>query len=366
MDKSEEEKLSTFRDQIDEIDSQLLGLFNNRAEIAQMVAEIKKAHGGDELTVFYRPDREAQILDRIRAANRGPLSSTQIDHLFKELIACCRSLEQQITIAYLGPAGTYTEAAALKQFGHLALTRALMSIDEVFREVEAGSSNYGIVPVENTTDGMVKHTADCLMFSDLKICAELEMPIHQAFLVPRDQEEENVEIIYSHEQSLAQCRTWLRTNYPGVQQQAVSSNAAAAKLVSESVGAAAIAGEIAAKPYNLVVKYRNIEDSLDNKTRFLVLGREDVGPSGRDKTSILVSTRNEPGALFRVLEPFHRHNISLSRIEARPSKMSSWTYVFFIDFDGHRESAAIRNVLTEVENVASELKTLGSYPKADD
>ena len=364
MKKSEEKKLSSFREQIDAIDSQLLGLFNNRAEIAQRVAEIKQEHQNDDPIVYYRPEREAQILERMLSANSGPLSSAQIDHLFREVISCCRSLEQRISVAYLGPTGTYTEAAVIKQFGRFASTQALVSIDEVFREVEAGNSNYGIVPVENSTEGMVKHTADCLMFSDLRICAEIEMPIHQAFLVGRGRETEEIEIIYSHEQSLAQCRTWLRTNYPKAELRAVSSNAAAAKLVSKAAGAAAVAGEMAAAPYNLAVKDRNIEDSLDNKTRFLVLGQQDVSPSGSDKTSILVSTRNEPGALFRVLEPFHRHDISLSRIEARPSKTSSWTYVFFIDFEGHQESEEIRNVLEEVKKVSSELKSLGSYPKA--
>lgn len=364
----EEKDLASIRERIDAIDRQLLALLNDRAKCAELVAEIKASTPSDDPPVYYRPEREAQILGRLRADNTGPLSDDDIERLFREVISCCLSLEQPLTIAYLGPTGTYTEAAAIKQFGHFAKARALSSIDEVFREVESGSAHYGVVPVENSTDGLVKHTADCFMLSHLNICAEVELPIHQAFLVPRGHEDDEIDVIYSHEQSLAQCRAWLNAHYPNVAQQAVASNAVAARMANESVNeskrAAAIAGEVAAEHYQLSIKQTNIEDDADNKTRFLVIGQQDVGPSGHDKTSILVSTRNEPGALYNVLEPFHRHGISLSRIETRPSKTSSWSYVFFIDFEGHQSAREIDAVLTDVRKVATEVKSLGSYPRA--
>ncbi len=356
--------LESVRQRIDAIDRDLQRLLNERAACALTVAEIKHAEPGDQPPVFYRPEREAQILARIREENSGPLSDDAIARLFREIISCCLNLEQPLTIAYLGPPGTYTEAAAVKQFGHFASTRALASIDEVFREVESEGAHYGVVPVENSTEGMVNHTLDCFMESPVLICAEVELPIHHALLVNARAVDEPVTEIISHAQSLAQCRGWLDAHYPSIPRTAVNSNAEAARQAAERPGVAAVAGEMAAERYGLRILAARIEDQPDNKTRFLVIGRQKVGPSGRDKTSILVSTRNEPGALYKVLEPFHRHGISLTRIETRPAKSGSWSYVFFIDFDGHQSEPRIERVLDDVRQVAMEVRSLGSYPQA--
>jgi chorismate mutase/prephenate dehydratase len=356
--------LESLRARIDAIDGELTRLLNERAACALQVGEIKQAEPGGEAPVFYRPEREAQILARIRENNPGPLPDQTRAGLFREIISCCLNLEQPLTIAYLGPAGTYTETAAVKQFGRFVRTRALASIDEVFREVEADAVHYGVVPVENSTEGMVNHTLDCFMDSALTICAEVELPIHHALMVSASAAAAPIEEIVSHSQSLAQCRSWLDAHYPGVTRTPVNSNAEAARLVADAPGRAAIAGEMAAERYGLRILASNIEDHADNKTRFLVIGKQRVGPSGRDKTSILVSTRNEPGALYQVLGPFHEHGISLSRIETRPAKSGSWSYVFFIDFDGHQSDPAIQKVLAEVGEVAMEVRSLGSYPQA--
>jgi chorismate mutase/prephenate dehydratase len=363
-----DDSLEAIRARIDDIDRELTRLLNERATCALKVGEIKQAEPNGEAPVYYRPEREAQILARIKEENPGPLSDADLAKLFREVISCCLNLEQPLTVAYLGPAGTYTESAAIKQFGHFAKTRAMTSIDEVFREVESDGVHYGVVPVENSTEGMVNHTLDCFMESTLRICAEVELPIHHALLVRAapgtDAEADTIDEIVSHSQSLAQCRAWLDAHYPGIPRTPVNSNAEAAMLVAEAHGKAAIAGEMAADRYGLRILASNIEDHADNKTRFLVIGKQKVGPSGRDKTSILVSTRNEPGALYQVLGPFHDHGISLSRIETRPAKSGSWSYVFFIDFDGHQSDPAIQAVLKEVAKVAMEVRPLGSYPQA--
>ncbi len=356
--------LEAVRHRIDAIDRELTRLLSERAACALRVGEIKQAEPGGEAPVYYRPEREAQILARIQADNPGPLSDSDLARLFREVISCCLNLEQPLTIAYLGPPSTYTETATIKQFGHFARTRSLASIDEVFREVESDGAHYGVVPVENSTEGMVNHTLDCFMDSTLRICAEVELPIHHALMVAAGADGEPITEILSHSQSLAQCRSWLDAHYPGINRTAVNSNGEAARLAADQPGKAAIAGEMAAERYGLRILASNIEDHADNKTRFLVIGKQKVGPSGRDKTSLLVSTRNEPGALYQVLGPFHNHGISLSRIETRPAKSGSWSYVFFIDFDGHLSEPAIQKVLAEVEEVAMEVRPLGSYPQA--
>jgi len=357
--------LDSVRERIDAIDRDLQRLLNERASCAMRVAEIKqRAQPSEESPVYYRPEREAQILSRLQEENEGPLGDQDVARLFREIISCCLNLEQPLTISYLGPAGTYTEAAAIKQFGHFVTTRAAESIDEVFREVESEGAHYGIVPVENSTEGMVNHTLDCFMESPLNICAEIELPIHHAFLVSQKHTDQAITEIISHSQSLAQCRSWLNAHYPGIPRTPVNSNAEAARQVMNNPNAAAVAGTMAAETYGLRILAAAIEDHPDNKTRFLVIGRQKVGPCGRDKTSLLVSTRNEPGALYKVLEPFHRHSISLTRIETRPAKSGSWSYVFFIDFDGHQSDSLIKTVLKEIADVSMEVRSLGSYPQA--
>ncbi|MCH1550860.1 MAG: prephenate dehydratase [Pseudomonadales bacterium] len=360
---TDDSKLQPLRDRIDEIDRSLLGLLNERAQCALDVGEIKKGRSSEDPPVFYRPEREAQILLSLMAQNKGPLPDQDVTRLFREVISCCLNLEQPLTVAYFGPEGTYTEAAAIKQFGHFATTRPLASIDEVFREVEGRSVHYGVVPVENSTEGMVNQTLDCFLTSRVKICAEVELPIHHAFLRHRESSQE-VTKIFSHAQSLAQCRGWLDRHYPGVPRVAVASNAEAARLAKDQVDVAAIAGEVAADHYDLRVLSTRIEDQPDNKTRFLVLGNQEVGSSGADKTSILVSVRNEPGALLRVLTPFDHQGISLTRIETRPARSGDWSYVFFIDFDGHLNDANAKRVMDAIQEVAFEVRPLGSYPKS--
>ena len=363
------DELRELRGRIDAVDRQLRALLNERAAYAEQVAGVKARSETGEPPVYYRPEREAEILARLREENEGPLSDAQIEGLFREIISCCLSLEQPLTIACLGPAGTYTEAAAIKQFGHFVKMRTLASVSEVFRDVESGAAHYGVVAVENSTDGMVKQTPDCFVTSSLTICAEIELPIHHSLLVRRAAEPgEIVEIveICSHEQSLAQCCHWLDVNYPTVSRRPVASNAEAARIAAETPGVAAIAGETAADRYGLDTVYVGIEDQTGNKTRFFVIGNQEVEPTGRDRTSIIVSTRNEPGALYKILAPFKRHNINLRRLEPRPSQTSSWDYVFFIDFDGHRNDDTVGRVLAELDAVATGVKNLGSYPRALD
>ena len=356
--------LSEVRVAIDAIDVQLLKLLNERAKCAEQVAEIKSRDASAAGPVFYRPEREAQIFDRLREINTGPLANDTVERLFREVISGCLALEVPLAIAYLGPTGTYTESAAIKQFGQFARRRALGSIDEVFREVESGAVHYGVVPVENSTEGMVNHTLDCFVGSKLKICAEVELPIHHALLLPKEGDSKAVKRIVSHQQSLAQCRRWLDAHFAGIERVAVSSNAEAARMVADDPTLACVAGEMAADTYGLSIYMSSIEDEPNNVTRFLVLGDQEVGVSGQDKSSLLVSTRNEPGALVKILEPFQRHGISLTRIETRPSKTGNWSYVFFIDFDGHAEESRITAVLEEIGDVVMDMRLLGSYPKA--
>ncbi len=358
--------LARIRERIDTIDGDLQKLLNERASLALEVGKVKQTHQDGEATVYYRPEREAEILVRLKERNRGPLSDRNIERLFREIVSCCRSLEQPLNVAYLGPPGTYTELAVLAQFGQFVQNEPLAGIEDVFRAVESERAHYGVVPVENSTEGMVNHTLDCFIDTQpvIGICGEVELPIHHAFLV-HPQNDGRIERILSHEQSLAQCRGWLDAHYPGVERLAVASNAEAAQQVSQNAAVAAVAGELAAKRYGLRVAAERIQDRRDNKTRFLVIGRQYVGASGRDKTSILVSTKNVPGALYRVLEPFHRHDISLSRIETRPAPSGDWSYVFFIDFDGHQADEIVQRALAEVGEVALEVRRLGSYPRSE-
>jgi chorismate mutase/prephenate dehydratase len=362
---SEEKKLRALRDRIDSIDEDIGRLISERAACAQEVAEVKKTRdpsGQDVL--FYRPEREAQVLRKAMERNQGPLSNEEMARLFREIMSACLALEHPIKVAYLGPEGTFTQQAALKHFGHSAVALPFSVIDEVFREVEAGAVNYGVVPVENSTEGVVNHTLDNFMGSNLKICGEVELRIHHNLMVSDVTNVNSISRIYSHAQSLAQCRKWLDAHYPNAERIAVSSNAEAAKRLKGEWNAAAIAGSMAAELYDLQIIAEKIEDEPDNSTRFLIIGTQKVPSSGVDKTSLLVTMRNEPGALHNLLEPFHRHSIDLTRVESRPSRTGAWSYVFFIDFTGHAEDPEVSKVLKEVASRAADLKLLGSYPKA--
>ena len=362
---NEEQKLQQLRERIDAIDEQIGRLISDRATCAQDVAAVKQNATADpEDLAYYRPEREAQVLRRAMEQNKGPLSNEEMARLFREIMSACLALEQPVKVAFLGPEGTFTQQAALKHFGHSAVALPFSAIDEVFREVEAGAVQYGVVPVENSTEGVVNHTLDNFMTSNLKICGEVELRIHHNLLISDVTNVNSITRIYSHAQSLAQCRKWLDAHYPNAERVAVSSNAEAARRLKGEWNAAAIAGSMAADLYELKVLAEKIEDEPDNSTRFLVIGTQSVPPSGDDKTSLVVAMRNAPGALYSLLEPFHRRNIDLTRVESRPSRTGAWTYVFFIDFSGHAEDPEIKNVLDEVAERAADLKLLGSYPKA--
>ena len=354
------DKLNNLRDRIDRLDQKIADLISERAQCAQEIATVKKAD--EETALFCRPEREAQVLRAVMERNQGPLDNEEMGRLFREIMSACLALEQQIKVAFLGPAGTFTQQAVTKHFGHSAVLAPMGAIDEVFREVEAGAAHYGVVPVENSTEGVVAHTLDNFIDSNIQICGEVVLRIHQNLLVSDITNTDNISRIYSHSQSFAQCRKWLDANYPNAERVPVSSNAEAAKRVKGEWHAAAIAGITAAELYDLRVHAEKIEDRPDNSTRFLVIGMQKVPPSGVDKTSILVSLHNEPGALYHLLDPFQRLNLDLTRLESRPSRTTRWSYLFFIDFKGHRDQDNVQQVLEQVRRQAAELKVLGSYP----
>ena len=353
--------LSELRDRIDDVDRKLLELISARARYAQQVAEVKTEEGAED---FYRPEREAQVLRAIMARNPGPLGDEEVARLFREIMSACLALEKPITVAYLGPEGTFTQEAALKHFGHSALTEPMAAIDEVFREVTAGAASYGVVPVENSTEGVVNHTLDSFIDSSLKICGEVELRIHHNFLIGPNTDPARITRVYSHPQSLAQCRKWLDAHFPKIERVPVSSNAEAAKMVRGEWNSAAIAGDMAVTLYGLTKLREKIEDRPDNSTRFLVIGRDLVPASGDDKTSIIVTVKNEPGALYNILEPLRAHDVDMTRLETRPSAAGKWTYLFFIDFKGHHGDPRVVAALEALKPRVSDLKLLGSYPRA--
>lgn len=360
---NEAAELKKLRDQIDSIDQEVQELLNRRAECAQQVAEVKLSHAVDgEKAVFYRPEREAQVLREVIARNQGPLPGEGVARIFREIMSLCLALEEPMKIAYLGPEGTFTQQAALKHFGHSVSCLSQSTIADVFREVEAGEANYGVVPVENSTEGVITHTLDSFVDSSLRICGEVALRIHHHFLVSAP--DIKPVRVYSHAQSLAQCRQWLDANWPNVERIPVNSNAEAAKKASEDSQAAAIASEAAAELYGLSVATANIEDMPDNTTRFLIIGHQDTEISGQDKTSLLVAGKDEPGTLYHVLAPFHEQGVSLTRIETRPSRSGTWSYMFFIDLEGHRNEEHVSKAMDLVQKQCTDFKWLGSYPKA--
>ena len=356
-----DDQLENLRKKIDDIDENLIDLISKRAQYATEVAKVKGAqtdnHG------FYRPEREAQILRKITGQNKGPLSDEELARLFREIMSACLALEQSLNIAYLGPEGTFTQSAALKHFGHSVNSTSLSSIDQVFREVESGACHYGVVPVENSIEGVVNHTLDMLINSGLLICGEVELRIHH-HLLSNEKDTDKIKNVYSHQQSLAQCRSWLDTNLMQAERIAVSSNAEAARIANQEKNSAAIAGEVASEFYNLPIIVNNIEDEPDNTTRFLVIGKHDTLPSGKDKTSLLFTTPNKPGALHAMLACFADNAVSMTRIESRPSRLGMWDYVFFVDVEGHAKDKNVAAAIKKLEENAAMVKLLGSYPIA--
>lgn len=362
MTKDTPDYLLALRQQIDGVDREIHDLLNRRADIALQVAKAKQEH--EENPQFYRPEREAQVLKSIMARNKGPIDNEKIAKLFREIMSICLSMEQPQRIAYLGPDGTFTQAAALKHFGQAAVTVPMATINDVFREVEAGSAKYGVVPVENSSEGVVNHTLDSFLASDLYIIGEVELRIHHHFLVSKSTQLESISKIYSHQQSLAQCRQWLDTHYPGVERVAVTSNAEAARRIQTEWHSAAIAGSSAAQAYELQKLNENIEDNPNNTTRFLIIGKNKVPASGQDKTSVIIAAHDRAGALLDILEPFAKNAVSLTSIETRPAKPDKWAYVFFIDMIGHADEPAIKSALEEIRPQVKEVRVLGAYPRA--
>ena len=364
---TEKEFLDNIRQNIDAVDCEIQTLINNRAKLAQQVATVKKNHIATDDTsnpIFYRPEREAQVLKAVMERNTGPIADEKMARLFREIMSVCLDLEAPQRIAFLGPVGTFTHAAALKHFGKAADTVPMTTITDVFREVEAGTAMYGVVPVENSSEGVVNHTLDGFLSSTLKIIGEVELPIHQNFLVAEHTKIDGLSRIYSHQQSLAQCRHWLDVNFPNVERVAVSSNGEAARRLKNEWHSAAIAGDVAAAEYDLHKLYSNIEDNPSNTTRFLIIGHEAVAPSGQDKTSIVVSAHDKAGALIEILKPLSYHGVSMTSIETRPERPNKWAYVFFIDMNGHINDPNVSAAINDIRPLVKDLRILGSYPKA--
>jgi chorismate mutase/prephenate dehydratase len=357
-------ELEGIRTQIDELDIQIQKLIDERARFAKAIGEAKMAGNGGGPVDFYRPEREAQVLRSVLERNEGPLKDEEMVRLFREIMSVCLAHEEPVKVGYLGPEGTFTQSAVLKHFGLSVRPLPLTTIEEVFHEVETGTADFGVVPIENSTEGTVNNTLDMFLTSPLSICGEVEVRIRQHLMCSMDSLDK-VERVCAHPQSLAQCRAWLREYLPNVEQIAVSSNAEGARRASVEAGTAAIAGDAAAEVYSLGTLASNIEDRPDNTTRFLVIGRTQFSPSGEDRTSLLLSTvdTEDAGALQKLLQPLADDNINMTRIESRPSHQRKWHYVFFIDIDGHIEEEHVGRALKHLEKGAQLFRVLGSYPK---
>jgi chorismate mutase/prephenate dehydratase len=362
--KQGDKELAAIRRRIDEIDARLQQLINERASIAQQVGVAK-----GELAAavdYYRPEREAEVLREVLARNEGPLRDEEMLRLFREIMSACLAQQDPLKIGFLGPEGTFTQTAVYKHFGHSVRALPFHTIDEVFQEVECGAADFGVVPIENSTEGSVNNTLDMFLTSPLKIAGEIELRIEQ-HLMSRHRGLDKIERICAHDQSLAQCRGWIRENLPQAELIGMSSNAAGARRARDEEGTAAIGPEVAADVYDLQILVNNIEDRPDNATRFLVVGRDLLAPTGDDKTTLLVSTSDTAGGagvLHHLLQPLATHGVSMTRIESRPSRRKNWDYVFFIDVDGHAEQPPVADALAELEREASLFKVLGAYPRA--
>ena len=355
---SKKEELKRIREKIDELDTELLNLINQRASLAIEAGETKKEE------VIYKPEREADIHRKLKKTNPGPLNEQQISNIFKEIISSCRAQEDELDVAFLGPEGTYSESAVKKNFGSSVSKSATETIEEVFINVAEGKSDYGIVPIENSTEGPINQTLDCLANFNLNICGEVEMLIHHSLMGLNLAFPKRGFEIHAHEQTLAQCKNWLDAHCPDVKRVPVSSNAQAAKNAKDNSGILAIAGSLASEKYGLEIIRRNIEDYSENTTRFIVIGFQEVSSTGEDKTSLLVTTKNESGALYNLLKPIQKNGLNLTHITYRPSKINKWHYSFFFDFEGHKDDKKVKSLLDELSATNSEIKLLGSYPNS--
>ena len=351
--------LGDWRSRINNIDNQILTLLNQRAEAALQIGDLKRRQEAPS----YVPEREAEVVSRLTTTGGGPLPAEAIAAVWREILSACRALEAPLTVAYLAPPGTFTHQAARERFGDAADYRPSRTIAATFDDVERGRVQFGVVPVENSTDGAVNVTHDRLVDTDVQICGELTLEIAQ-HLLSRATDLADVKRVLSHPQGLGQCRTWLAEHLPEVPQEETASTAGAVELAAADPGIAAIASDLAGRLYGVPILRRRIEDNRHNATRFLVLGRRATGPSGRDKTSILFAMPNQPGALYRILEPFARSGLNLTKIESRPAKRMPWEFVMFVDFEGHRETPVVAAALSEAAERTVYLKVLGSYPAA--
>jgi chorismate mutase/prephenate dehydratase len=358
--------LNQLRLDIDRLDDELVKLLNQRAEISRKVGEAKRAE--DPNPAIYRPEREAHVLRRLRDSNPGPLPAEALSKIYHEIMSASSALQRPIRVAYLGPAGTFSESAVIKQFGRSCDAVACANFDEVFRRTETGDTDFSMVPVENSTEGMVPRALDLLLNSPLKACAEVVLRVHQNLMRKRAGTD-GITKVYSHAQSLAQTQGWLARNLPGVDRVTVESNAEAARLASLDENTAAIAGENAAENYGLTILAPKIEDDATNRTRFIVAGNYEAAPSGRDRTWLVMSAPNKPGAVHALLTPFAKHGVSMTKLESRPSKIASmpgsWEYLFYVDIEGHQQDRVVASALAELKAIAPYLKIFGSYPVGD-
>lgn len=352
------DKLEDLRETVDEIDQSLVEKLDRRAEVVQEIGALKHERDMD----LYVPGREREILDRLEKLGTGTFPPSSLRIVFREIIATCLNLEKPVTVGYLGPEATFTHSAALKRFGNSTELKGLESIDEIFNEVERNEVDYGIVPVENSSEGAVRHTLDRFLSSNLRICSECYLQV-QLHLMSSEEDLRNIERVYSHGQALSQARQWLDSNLPNVPVEEAPSTAKAARIAHQEAGTAAVASEVAADIYGLNLLVRNIEQPTDNYTRFLVIGRHSSEPTGDDKTTIAFSVQDRTGALQEMIAPFGNYDINMTKIESRPSREKTWDYIFFVDFQGHQEDESVKALIEDLRTTSSMFKVLGSYPR---
>ena len=351
------DKLKPLREQIDAIDAQLLDLLNRRAQVAQAVGHVKAETGAP----VFRPEREAQVLRGVAERNPGPMDSGHLQTIFREIMSACRALERRVTVAFLGPLGTYSEQAVFQQFGSAVDGLPCPSIEEVFRVVEAGSADFGVIPMENSSEGAINRNLDLLLQTTLNISGEVTLQVRHN-LMTKSGTMEGVSVICAHEQALAQCRLWLNQHYPTLERRAVASNAEAARMAAEAPAVAAIAGQLAGTRYALGVVQAHIQDDPHNRTRFAVVGHLQTTPSGADQTSLVLAVQNKAGALHQMLAPLAANGVSMTRFVSRPARMGTWDYYFYVDIEGHAQDPAVALTLAELKDKAAFFKVLGSYP----
>lgn len=354
------EQLRPWRNEIDRLDQQILSLLNQRAQAALEIGKIKEAFNEDDSIL--KPEREAQIITHLQSINTGPVTDASVQAVWAEVISACRGLESQLRVAFLGPKGSFSEQAALVHFGHFVKAVPCQNFDEVFRVVEVGEADVGMVPVENSTEGAVNRTLDLLLNTSLKVLGERSVAIHHC-LMTRSGSMEGIKCIMAHPQALAQCQNWLGRHYPMITLDAASSNAEAARLAAEDPTVAAIAGAQAAEHWNLKVIHAGIQDDAQNRTRFLAIGNIDSLPSGNDKTSLILAVPNRAGAVHEMLAPFAKHQVSMTRLESRPARTGQWEYYFYIDLLGHQSDESVQAALEQIKRQAAFCKILGSYPR---